>query len=292
MATHPSPVSGHDEPIRLTVVVIARNEEAMIGSCLDHVAPWVDEVVVVDMESDDRTAEIAASKGAVVLPHARITNFDLARTPGIKAAKNDWILVLDADEEPTPTLLSRIGDLIRSESADAVLLPRANLALSGFAPHESGFPDRKLRLFRRSRVDLDGFKGDIHTFYEPLPSARVTEIAGSFPECCLLHFTNPALEPFWEKVNRYTSEEARTRYPMQEGTIRPLQLWQPLKVFLRRYLKEKGWKDGWRGFWLCWISGVYEGLVMAKIWEMGLHEGRIPDAAMARSRMRKIAQDR
>lgn len=286
--TQPLVAEGVAETIPLSVVVIARNEEALIGSCLEHVARLVDETIVVDMESEDRTAEIARSWGALVVPHARITNFDLARTPGIRIARNDWILVVDADEEPTPKLLVRIGEIVRTGAADAALVPRANLALSGFAPHEAGFPEPKLRLFRRSMVDLDGYKGEIHTFYELVPGARLVAIEGVFPECCLLHFTNPALEPFWEKVNRYTSEEARSRYGARTGPIRVRELWLPLKVFLRRWLKGKGWKDGWRGFWLCWISGVYEGLVLAKMWEMSLHDGTIPDARMARDRMRRV----
>jgi hypothetical protein len=59
-------------------------------------------------------------------------------------------------------------------------------------------------------------------------------------------------------------------------------------VFFRRWIKGGGWKDGWRGFWLSWLASIYHFLALAKRWEMSLHDGRIPDAAMARRRMREI----
>lgn len=274
----------------ITVVVVTWQEAENIAACLDSVREWVDEVIVADMGSPDGTSDIAAARGAKVIRIERHPICEPGRVPAVREARNDWILVLDADEQISTGLAREIDKAVRSDDAKVYLLPRANLALSGFAPHEAGFPEYKLRLFRRSAVDLDGYQGHIHTFFDPLPGVGVERLPASFPDCCLLHFTNPALGPFLDKVNRYTSQDALSRPGWDRTGWRELA--KPFWIFLRRYVKEKGWKDGWRGFWLCWISGVYEGIVLAKLWEMSLHEGRIPDAGMARSRMRKIADGR
>ena len=273
----------------VTLLLLARNEEALIAECLSSVAGWLDEMIVVDMQSRDATADIARNLGAKVIPHPLIGNFDLARTPGILAARNDWILVLDADEIPTPGLLTALAELIHSDRADVIHLPRANLSLSGFSVAADGFPELTPRLFRRSKMDIRGYRGKIHTFYAPLPDARIARLPGSFPLLCLLHFTNPSLGLVWEKTGLYASEEAKSRFPA-DFRPRPWHLLHPLRVFLRRWIKGGGWRDGWRGFWLSWLASAYHFLVLAKRWEMTLYDGQIPDAAMARSRMWEIVR--
>ena len=272
----------------VSLVVLARNEEEQIQGCLESVVGWVDEVIVVDMESTDATSDIARRMGAIVISHPRIGNFDRARTPGILAARNDWILVLDADEEPTPGLLQVLSNLIGDGSTDALLLPRANLNLSGWAPHSEKFPEYTLRMFRKSKMDIEGFDGRIHRFYRPVEGARIQQVPGSYPSRCLLHFTNPALGPLWAKTDLYTTEEARQRWSAGTTRPHPWDLVRPLRVFLRRYLLHGGWRDGWHGFWLAWAGAVYQALIVAKIWEMSLHDGKLPDAPMARLRMRRI----
>lgn len=269
------------------MVVVTWCEEATIGSCLDSVREWADEIVVADMGSPDATASIAREAGARVMEIERHPICEPGRVPAVRAARNDWILAIDADEQVTPGLAARIRGAIAAPTADAYRLGRANLSLSGFAPHEAGFPEYKLRLFRRSAFDIDGYEGRIHTFFDPLPGRTTGFLPASFPGCCLIHYTNPAFEPFLEKVNRYTSQDALARWKDWNGP-RLRDLLGPPHIFLRRYLKHGAWRDGWRGFWLCWISFVYESLVFAKLWEMSLHEGRIPDAAMARRRMREL----
>jgi glycosyltransferase involved in cell wall biosynthesis len=278
-------------PLPVTLVLLARNEQEQIGRCLASVSGWVGEMVVVDMESSDSTAEIARGMGATVVPHPVIGNFDLARTPGVLAASNDWILVLDADEIPTPALLATLGEIVRSSSADVLHLPRANLNLSGFAPRAEEFPEMTLRMFRRSAMDIEGFAGRIHSFYRPRPGARVLKVRGRFPDHCLLHYTNPALEPLWAKINLYTSEEARSRYASGTRAIGLRHLWNPIRTFFKRWIGRGAWLDGWRGFWLSWIAAVYQGLIVAKLWEMSLHDGSIPDSAKARSKMHDFVQE-
>ena len=82
----------------LSLCMIVKDEEAMIGRCLASVREAVDEIVVVDTGSGDRTVEIAEEHGARVLHHAWTGDFSAARNVSFDAATSDWILYLDADE--------------------------------------------------------------------------------------------------------------------------------------------------------------------------------------------------
>lgn len=83
---------------RVSLCMIARDEERFLPDCLRRAAPCVDEIVVVDTGSKDRTVEIAESFGAKVIRRAWDDDFSAPRNAGIAAATGDWILVLDADE--------------------------------------------------------------------------------------------------------------------------------------------------------------------------------------------------
>src|SRR4029077_17309854 len=86
------------EGLTLSLCMIVKDEEAMLPRCLTAVAEPVDELIVVDTGSTDRTVEIAESFGARVLHHAWTGDFSAARNVGLDAATGDWLLYLDADE--------------------------------------------------------------------------------------------------------------------------------------------------------------------------------------------------
>ena len=83
---------------RISLCVIAKNEEAMIADCLESVRDVVDEMIVVDTGSLDRTVAIAEAAGARVVTFKWCDDFSAARNASIKAATGDWVLILDADE--------------------------------------------------------------------------------------------------------------------------------------------------------------------------------------------------
>ncbi len=108
--------------MKLSLCMIVKNEEWWLERCLDGVRGVVDEVVIVDTGSTDRTLEIAAAYHPAVLHHAWQDDFALARNAGLERATGDWILVLDADEELEAESKGRIKGTISSASADGLLL--------------------------------------------------------------------------------------------------------------------------------------------------------------------------
>jgi tetratricopeptide (TPR) repeat protein len=102
---------------RVSLCMIARNEERFLPECLARARDAVDEIVLVDTGSTDRTVAIAESFGARVLHAPWTDDFSAPRNVGLQAATGDWILVLDADEFVQPGSCERIRELVRSRDA-------------------------------------------------------------------------------------------------------------------------------------------------------------------------------
>lgn len=107
-----SPVPWLGRKPRVSLCMIARDEERFLPQCLANVREAVDEIVVVDTGSSDRTVAIAESFGAKVLHTRWDDDFSTPRNLGIAAATGDWILVLDADEFVQPGGCERIRELV------------------------------------------------------------------------------------------------------------------------------------------------------------------------------------
>jgi glycosyltransferase involved in cell wall biosynthesis len=252
-------------PPRLSVVINTLNEERNLPFALRSVRPWADEIVVVDMHSDDRTVEIARSFGARVFTHERMGFADPARAFACAQATGDWILVLDADELVPPPLSRRLRALAAEGAADVVRIPRLNFLLGGPLLHSGWNPerDRQLRFFRRGAVTMTPL---IHRAPEPRPGTRMLDLpyeAGS----ALLHFNYLDADQFLERLNRYTSIEAVQALARGDRSTPLRTLVAAAAEWARRYVWHAGFRDGWRGFYLCLFMAFYRVAAAAKLEE-------------------------
>ena len=135
--------------VSCTAVLIARNEEAVIKDCLRSVRDLVDEIVVLDTGSLDRTVECASEAGARVMKSSWRDDFAAARNEAIAHARGHWILSIDADEQ-----------LVRGSRQDlvALLADASHLAYRVWLRPDVAFtPYRHCRLFRnRPDIRFDG----------------------------------------------------------------------------------------------------------------------------------------
>lgn len=108
---------------RLSVCLIARNEEKFLPQCLESVRGLADQIIVVDTGSTDRTIEIAKEHGAEVFHFTWCDDFSAARNVALEHARGDWVLMLDADEVLPPENHDRIRKLMNERSVMAWRLP-------------------------------------------------------------------------------------------------------------------------------------------------------------------------
>jgi tetratricopeptide (TPR) repeat protein len=126
----------------LSLCMIVRDEEATLRHCLASVMGAVDEVIMVDTGSRDRTVAIGKELGATVYSFTWCDDFAAARNESLKKAHGDWILVLDADEVLVAARVPALRQIMQREEALAVTLLREELGTTH--PHS-----QLSRLFRR-----------------------------------------------------------------------------------------------------------------------------------------------
>jgi glycosyltransferase involved in cell wall biosynthesis len=101
--------------MNLSLCMIVKNEEASLSRCLSSIKGVVDEIIVLDTGSIDRTPEIAKKFGAKVYYFEWCNDFSAARNEALKYVTGDWILVLDADETLTPKIVPQLKEAIENE---------------------------------------------------------------------------------------------------------------------------------------------------------------------------------
>jgi glycosyltransferase involved in cell wall biosynthesis len=249
----------------ISVVINTLNEEHNIGNVIMSVRSWVTEVIVVDMESDDATAQIARGLGAKVFSYPRVVNFDAARVAGVQHATSDWILLMDADELIPFDLSRQLLCLAAAGDADAYSIPRLNyfsgapLRHAGWGPEQ----DRQLRFYRRGSVSLNDV---LHAHIKANAGTRVDNLKYT-PETCILHFNYKDSGQFVSKLNKYTSLTAlqlKDRCRERDKSLLLVPIWE----FLDRYLRKSGYRSGWRGFYYSFMMAAYRMTQAAKIREI------------------------
>jgi len=122
---------------KVTLCMIMKNEEAHIGRCLESLKEYVDEIVIVDTGSTDKSMEIARSHGAQIYEYPWEDDFSKARNQAMSHVKTEWIIQLDADEEMDPDSAPNIRDVVRSAHKD----PTCNLVYCTLVNKEIGSSD-------------------------------------------------------------------------------------------------------------------------------------------------------
>lgn len=246
----------------VSVVVNTRNAERWLEWSLRSVRDWAADLVVVDMHSDDRTVEIARAAGARVFMHEPMGYVEPARAFAVAQASQEWILILDADELVPPALAAALAQHAAAGDCDAVRIGRLNYffgrpLLAGAWGVEQ---DRHVRFFRRGHLELDTH---IHAQLRPATGTRVAELAPE-PGRHLVHFNYESVSDFLQRMDRYTSIEARNRSAANE---RPSGMGTVLKLLFNHWVRFGAWRDGWRGLYLTLAMGLYPATTAAKMHE-------------------------
>jgi glycosyltransferase involved in cell wall biosynthesis len=250
---------------RISVVINTLNEEKNLPNALRSVRTWADEIIVVDMHSEDRTIEIAREYGAKVYFHDRIAAFDGARAFAVSQATGEWVFLLDADEMIPQPLSEKLMQIASEDTADVVIISWLNYLLggplwhTGWGPHQ----DRHPRFFKKDRIDLNP---RIHGFIHPAQGARVLTLPYQ-DNLAVHHFNYLDSAHFLEKLNRYTTIEAQQAFERTEYASCAKAMFKTAAEFANRYIRKRGYRDGWRGFYLSGFMAMYKFAKYAKLHE-------------------------
>ena len=243
---------------KISVAIVAYNEEKHLPDCLKSVA-WADEVIVVEGKSTDKTAEIAKKAGAKV--------FSVENQPLMKKMMNiaftkctgEWILQLDADERVSPELKTEIEKIISAKSEHAAFrIPRKNLMFGKYLEYSGWYPDFQLRLFKNGSG-----KYPAKNVHEEL------EISGTIGnlENPIMHLNWDTVSQFLLRLDSYTTHESEKWISDGKSIVWTDVIRFPLSEFISRFFDRKAYKDGLHGLVLSILMAGYWELVFAKVWE-------------------------
>jgi glycosyltransferase involved in cell wall biosynthesis len=282
--------------VPVSVLIPVKNEADNLRRCLPALA-WADEVFVVDSQSTDETAGVSAEHSATFVQfHFNGTfpkkkNWALANLP----FRNEWVLIIDADEVVIPGLAAEIARRVREDEADGYYLNSRYYFLGRRIRH-CGYSDCwNLRLFkhRLGRYEkmpdtMDGRCGDNEAHEHVELDGRVLRLANE-----LEHHAYPTVAAWVEKHNRYAIWEAAQYERLRDGpipsTIGPRQRFRrrlrkiasrlpmrPIVRFLYAYFFRMGFLDGRPGLIFCGLLAFYDLLASANRYEQQLRRSSEP----------------
>jgi glycosyltransferase involved in cell wall biosynthesis len=274
--------------VPVCVLVPIKNEAEILERCLNSVK-WADEIFVVDSQSTDRSAEIAQRHGASVVQFnfngtwPKKKNWALENLP----FKNEWVLILDADEVLPPEAGVEIANAIANAGKISGYWINRRFFFLGRWLRHSYYPNWNLRLFRHAlgryeqltTAETNSGDNEVHEHVVVQgPTAKL--------QCEMDHYAFPSVDVFVEKHNRYSNWEARVSadkfLPGSSGELSSAPVgrrrrlkhlsqrlpFRPLLRFLYIYIWQKGFLDGRDGYYFARLHSVYEFLSVAKTYEL------------------------
>jgi glycosyltransferase involved in cell wall biosynthesis len=287
-ADHPPLYPAPANRARVSVMIPTLNEGKNLARCLDHLR-WADEVVVVDSGSKDDTVKIAHDYGATVVNFQwsgkwpKKKNWALQNVP----FRNDWVLIVDADEWITPELADEIQDVVATPKYVGYYVNRRFIFMGGWIRHCGYYPSWNLRLIRRGKGEYEQLTevGDTGSGDNEVHEHIAAQGEVGHLDHDMLHFAFPSINVFMEKHNRYSNWEARVQFEgvEAEGGVkgssdltrrRKLKKlsrrlpFRPTLRFLYSYIWQGGFLDGRPGYVFCRLLSIYEYLSVTKYYEL------------------------
>ncbi len=247
--------------MKISATIITFNEESNIRAACESVA-WADEVVVVDSNSTDRTREVAESCGARVITNTW-PGFGAQKQFAVDQAQHEWIFSLDADERVSDELKQSIHSLqSEKDLADGYEVARRTYYQQRWIRGGGWYPDRQLRLFRKSKGRWK--QRHIHESVQMDPGARVERLKGD-----LLHYTMQDAAHHHRMIGeRYAPlaalqmfEEGRRTSVLGVASAGPA-------AFIRSLILKGGYRDGFAGFTIASFAAHHAFLKHLMLWEL------------------------
>jgi glycosyltransferase involved in cell wall biosynthesis len=232
----------------LTIIIWAYNQEDKIADCLQSAQLLTKNIIIIDLESTDKTALIAKKMGAVVITHSNYQFVEPVRNFGIAQAKTEWIFILDADERITPELAEETKNQLTTPDIPATYfyLPRKNIFhQQQWLKHGGWWPDYQIRIINKNY--FINWPEIIHS----CPQIKGTP--GYFKNP-LLHLSHQNLEKMVNTTLIFENQEAELLFQAQKPVTTGTFFRKFNGELFRRLIKGGGFLDGSIGI----IEGIYQ----------------------------------
>ncbi|MGC4036903.1 MAG: glycosyltransferase family 2 protein [Chitinophagaceae bacterium] len=235
----------------LSVVIITFNEEKKIARCLDSVADVADEIIVVDSLSTDSTKAICKSYTKVVFIEQPFLGYVNQKEFALRKASYENVLCLDADEFLSDELKRSIAtEKQKGFLKDGYTMNRLNNYCGQWIKHGDYYPDRKLRLCKKEKVNWRG--DDPHDVLVLHPNTSSTHLKGD-----LCHFSFYTFEEHVTKMNKFSTLAAVSMFNRGKKKNYFKLIVNPAWAFFNGYILKAGFMDGLAGYTIAKVNAFY-----------------------------------
>jgi glycosyltransferase involved in cell wall biosynthesis len=240
----------------VSVLIPCFNNEDVIEECLQSVE-WVDEIVVCDSFSTDRTCAIAEEYADRVLRH-EYGNSASQKNWAIPQMAHEWVLIVDTDERVSPALRVEIEQILEAPCEYVGFqVPRANHMFGRRLHYGGDWPDYQIRLFQRDAGRYQTREVHAHVLLEGKCGTLTSP---------LMHYPHRSITSLRRVLlRRYTTWEALEKHKQGVRFSWHQLLVRPTGAFFMRYIVRQGFRDGWQGLFM---SGVWTCYVFITYWKL------------------------
>ncbi len=246
--------------MNISVVIITKNEAHIIANTLESLQAVTDDIVIVDSGSTDDTVAICKKMNAHVI-ETNWAGYGINKNMGIKAAKNDWILSLDADEAIDGELRQSLLQLTLTNDEEVFDIRFKNFFCNKWIRFgEWGF-DWHIRLFNRTKVKWNNVA--VHENLIFAAGVKVIKLKGN-----ILHYTVQNRQEYDAKTDHYARMNAKKYFDAGKKSSSFKQYFSPVFAFIQHYIFRLGFLDGAEGFIIAKTTARYTFLKYRYLKEM------------------------
>ncbi len=246
--------------VKISAVIITFNEERNIERCINSLKGVIDEIIVVDSFSTDKTAEICNSLD-VKFFQTKWEGYAATKNYGNSLATYDYIFSIDADEALSETLKKEVLAFKNSDTLyDAYRLNRLTNYCGSWIHHCGWYPDTKLRLWNKQKGK---WEGNIHEEVIMATDSNIASFKGD-----LLHYSYYSIQQHINQANKFTDLTAMEAFRKGKKASILKIIFSPCVKFIRDYFLKLGFLDGYHGFVVCKISAFATYLKYTKLREL------------------------
>ena len=239
-------MSNKAKKIKISAVIITFNEEKNIERCINSLLDVVDEVVIIDSYSTDRTKEICKKMGVRFTTHG-FEGYIQQKNWAITKAKYDFVLSLDADEALSEELKKSILQVKSSCDSDGYQFNRMTNYCGKWIKHGGWYPDRKLRLWDKTKGQWGG--KNPHDVFIMKENAEVKHLNGD-----LLHYSYYTIEAHRLQADKFAVIGAKSYFEHGKKSSLLRIVFSPIVRFVSGYFIRMGFLDGYYGWIIALIS--------------------------------------
>lgn len=243
--------------VKISAVVLVKNEEKNIKECLETLR-WCDEIVVIDDYSEDKTAEIAKKHGAEVYKHALNNNFAAQRNFGLEKTRGEWVLFIDADEQVSEALAGEVSSIVNRESSmhQGFYLKRRDFMWGRELGHgETG----NVKLLRLAKRDSGRWRRAVHEVWDINGEIRTLNNP-------LAHYPHQTLGEFIADIDWMSTLHAQENEKEGKRSNLFKIIFFPKLKFFDSWILKLGFLDGTPGLLLAMMMSLHSFLAWSKLW--------------------------